>query len=71
MQFRNSSGDSANILDELNQEKRAHQATQDQLCQGRQQLAQAEADKTQLVTQYQLYTNQLTRQQVQLETQVS
>ncbi|KAF2353994.1 Golgin subfamily A [Trinorchestia longiramus] len=69
-QLRNSSGDSANILDELNQEKRAHQAAQDQLCEVRQELAQAQAEKNQVAAQYQLYTNQLSQQTQQIREQL-
>ena len=70
VQLRNSSGDSANILDELNHEKRSHQATQEQLCAARQQAAATEQAKAQIATQYQHYTTQLTAHNEQLQQQV-
>ncbi|XP_018007043.1 golgin subfamily A member 2 [Hyalella azteca] len=69
-QLRNSSGDSANILDELNQEKKAHQAAQEQLCEVRQLLAQAQAEKNQIASQYQLYTAQLSQQSDHIKNQL-
>ena len=66
-QLRNSSGDAANILDELNSEKRAHQATQEELCEAKQMLSQVEVSKKKEMDEYQLFTQQISVQVEQLK----
>ena len=61
-QLRNSSGDSYNILDELNREKKEHADTQNTLCDVRKELASNQAEKNDLINQYQAYTKQLVNQ---------